>query len=146
MPRFNTESNEYRVTFIELNVQSVPDILKTLQQSHSLHGKKLSLLCFLSCLSRFFFLAKRFWHTPQVKVLWCLFRHPWISTTPISITPLLRRKGRRCLDLTPNPTSTELRSMNRYSLSFRLYNNRIRYMEGSCRCCVFSRVYRDLSF
>ena len=31
MPRFNTESNEYRVTFNELNVQSVPDILKTLQ-------------------------------------------------------------------------------------------------------------------
>ena len=28
MPRFNTES---RVTFNELNVQSVPDILKTLQ-------------------------------------------------------------------------------------------------------------------
>jgi hypothetical protein len=26
MPRFNTESNEYRVTFNELNVQSVPDI------------------------------------------------------------------------------------------------------------------------
>jgi hypothetical protein len=31
MPRFNTESNEYRVTFNELNVQIVPDILKTLQ-------------------------------------------------------------------------------------------------------------------
>jgi hypothetical protein len=31
MPRFNTESNEYRVTFNELNVQSVPDILKTPQ-------------------------------------------------------------------------------------------------------------------
>jgi hypothetical protein len=31
MPRFNTESNEYRVAFNELNVQSVPDILKTLQ-------------------------------------------------------------------------------------------------------------------
>ena len=31
MPRFNTESNEYRVTFNELNVQSVQDILKTLQ-------------------------------------------------------------------------------------------------------------------
>ena len=31
MPRFNTESNEYRVTFNELNVRSVPDILKTLQ-------------------------------------------------------------------------------------------------------------------
>jgi predicted phage-related endonuclease len=31
MPRFNTESNEYRVTFNELNVHSVPDILKTLQ-------------------------------------------------------------------------------------------------------------------
>ena len=31
MPRFNTESNDYRVTFNELNVQSVPDILKTLQ-------------------------------------------------------------------------------------------------------------------
>ena len=31
MPRFNTESNEYRVTFNELNVQNVPDILKTLQ-------------------------------------------------------------------------------------------------------------------
>ena len=31
MPRFNTESNEYRVTFNQLNVQSVPDILKTLQ-------------------------------------------------------------------------------------------------------------------
>ena len=31
MPRFNTESNEYRFTFNELNVQSVPDILKTLQ-------------------------------------------------------------------------------------------------------------------
>jgi hypothetical protein len=31
MPRFNTKSNEYRVTFNELNVQSVPDILKTLQ-------------------------------------------------------------------------------------------------------------------
>ena len=31
IPRFNTESNEYRVTFNELNVQSVPDILKTLQ-------------------------------------------------------------------------------------------------------------------
>jgi hypothetical protein len=31
MPRFNTESTEYRVTFNELNVQSVPDILKTLQ-------------------------------------------------------------------------------------------------------------------
>ena len=30
---------------------------------------------------------------------------PWISTTPISITPLLRRRERRCLDLTPNPTS-----------------------------------------
>jgi hypothetical protein len=27
MPRFNTESNEYRVTFNELNIQSVPDIL-----------------------------------------------------------------------------------------------------------------------
>jgi hypothetical protein len=27
MPRFNTESNDYRVTFNELNVQSVPDIL-----------------------------------------------------------------------------------------------------------------------
>jgi hypothetical protein len=31
MPRFNSESNEYRVTFNELNVQRVPDILKTLQ-------------------------------------------------------------------------------------------------------------------
>jgi hypothetical protein len=31
MHRFNTESNEYRVTFNELNVHSVPDILKTLQ-------------------------------------------------------------------------------------------------------------------
>jgi hypothetical protein len=31
MPRFNTESNEHRVTFNELSVQSVPDILKTLQ-------------------------------------------------------------------------------------------------------------------
>ena len=31
MPRFNTQSNEYRVTFNELNVQSVLDILKTLQ-------------------------------------------------------------------------------------------------------------------
>jgi hypothetical protein len=31
MHRFNTESNEYRVTFNELNVQSVPDILKILQ-------------------------------------------------------------------------------------------------------------------
>jgi hypothetical protein len=31
MPRFNTESNEYRVTFNELNIQSVPDISKTLQ-------------------------------------------------------------------------------------------------------------------
>ena len=31
MPRFKTESNEYRVTFNELNVQCVPDILKTLQ-------------------------------------------------------------------------------------------------------------------
>ena len=31
MPRFNTESNEYRVTFNELNVQSVPDILRTPQ-------------------------------------------------------------------------------------------------------------------
>jgi hypothetical protein len=31
MSRFNTESNEYRVTFNELNVHSVPDILKTLQ-------------------------------------------------------------------------------------------------------------------
>ena len=31
MPRFNTESNEYRVTFKELNFQSVPDILKILQ-------------------------------------------------------------------------------------------------------------------
>ena len=31
---------------------------------------------------------------------------------PISITLLLRRRERRCLDLTPNPTSTELRSMN----------------------------------
>jgi hypothetical protein len=31
LPRFNIESNEYRVTFNELNVQSVPDILKTLQ-------------------------------------------------------------------------------------------------------------------
>ena len=30
MSRFNTESNEYKVTFNELNVQSVPDILKTL--------------------------------------------------------------------------------------------------------------------
>jgi hypothetical protein len=30
MPRFNIESNEHRVTFNELNVQSVPDILKTL--------------------------------------------------------------------------------------------------------------------
>jgi uncharacterized C2H2 Zn-finger protein len=30
MPRSNTESNEYRVTFNELNVQSVPDVLKTL--------------------------------------------------------------------------------------------------------------------
>jgi hypothetical protein len=29
--RFNTESNEYRVTINELNVQSVPDILKTIQ-------------------------------------------------------------------------------------------------------------------
>ena len=37
---------------------------------------------------------------------------PWISTTSISITPLLRRRERRCPDLTPNPTSTELRSMN----------------------------------
>jgi hypothetical protein len=36
---------------------------------------------------------------------------PWISTTPISITPLLRRRERRCLDLTPNPTSTELRAI-----------------------------------
>jgi hypothetical protein len=36
----------------------------------------------------------------------------WITTTPISITPLLRRREIRCLDLTPNPTSTELRSMN----------------------------------
>ena len=31
MPRFNTQSNEYRVTFNELKVQSVLDILKTLQ-------------------------------------------------------------------------------------------------------------------
>jgi hypothetical protein len=31
MPRFNTESNEYRVTFNELNVKSVPDILRTPQ-------------------------------------------------------------------------------------------------------------------
>ena len=31
MPRFNTEFNEYRAMFNELNVQSVPDILKTLQ-------------------------------------------------------------------------------------------------------------------
>jgi hypothetical protein len=31
MPRFNTESYEYRVTFNELNVQSVPDILNILQ-------------------------------------------------------------------------------------------------------------------
>ena len=30
MPRLNIESNEYRATFTELNVQSVPDILKTL--------------------------------------------------------------------------------------------------------------------
>jgi hypothetical protein len=30
MPRFNTESNEYRVTFNELNVHSVADILKIL--------------------------------------------------------------------------------------------------------------------
>jgi hypothetical protein len=28
MPRFNTEFNEYRVTFNELKIQSVPDILK----------------------------------------------------------------------------------------------------------------------
>jgi hypothetical protein len=31
---------------------------------------------------------------------------------PISITPLQRRRERRCLDLTSNPTSTELRSLN----------------------------------
>jgi hypothetical protein len=30
MPQFKTESNEYRVTFSELNIQSVPDILKNL--------------------------------------------------------------------------------------------------------------------
>ena len=30
LPRFNIESNEYRVTFNELNVQSVPEIFKIL--------------------------------------------------------------------------------------------------------------------
>jgi hypothetical protein len=35
MPRFNTESNEYRVTFNELNVQSVPDIWVTWTKSSS---------------------------------------------------------------------------------------------------------------
>jgi hypothetical protein len=71
LPRFNIESNEYRVTFNELNVQSVPECTRHIENPHSLHGKKLSSLCFLSCLSRFSFPVKRFWHTPQVKVLWC---------------------------------------------------------------------------
>jgi hypothetical protein len=38
--------------------------------------------------------------------------NPWISTTLISITPLLRRRERKYLDLTQNPTSTELRLMH----------------------------------
>jgi hypothetical protein len=83
MPRFNTESNEYRVTFNELNVQTVPDILKTLQNlfdsvltdvTKGMQEEDLvqvTLECPLWCLFRrwcsinWLFLAKVCWQYPQ---------------------------------------------------------------------------------
>ena len=63
---------------------------------HSLHGKKLSLLCFLSCLSRLSFLVKRFWHTPQVKVLRCLFRR-WCSINWLFLTKVCWQYPQECI-------------------------------------------------
>ena len=63
---------------------------------HSLHGKKLSLLCFLTCLSRCSFLVKRFWHTPQVKVLWCLFRR-WCSINWLFLAKVCWQYPQECI-------------------------------------------------
>ena len=71
-------------------------ILSSIQQSHSLHGKKLSLLCFLSCLSIFSFLVKRFWHTPQVKVLRCLFRR-WCSINWLLMAKVCWQYPQECI-------------------------------------------------
>jgi hypothetical protein len=102
MPRFNTESNEYRVTFNELNVQNTgyPFVCTTIAFATWTEA----VVVVFSLVSIEIFLSS--------KTLLAYSAGKGIVVFVISITPLLRRKGRRCLDLTPNPTSTELRSMN----------------------------------